>query len=121
MKTHEIGGNFVQKYFEGRAKEAKVEFFSNLEELRFSPLTIRVIADNGEEKVFPYTVDKLFANAYRGFSLQHQGGSEGLSAEEKAERKEVRKAKNETIRRLLASLAKRGKTPEHALAEIESL
>jgi len=117
MKTHEIGGNFVQKYFEGRAKEAKVEFFSNLEELRYSPLTIRVVADNGEEKVFPYTIEKLFANAYRGFSLQHQGGSEPMDPEEKAAASAARKEKNAKIRKLLAALAAKGQSIDDLLKD----
>jgi len=116
MKTHEIGGNFMVKYFGGG--EGKVSFPSSLSEIR-EGMTIKVTAENGEVKEFPYSIEKLMANAYRGFSLQHQGGSEGLSDEEKTERKEARKAKNAKIKKLLAALEAKGQNIDAALAKLE--
>jgi hypothetical protein len=117
MQDHSIGGNFVQKYFEGRAKTAKVIFFSDLDELRNLPLTITVIAENGEKQEFPYSIEKLFANAYRGFSLRHQGGSEGMDDATKEERKAERKAKNEKIKKLFAALAAKGQSIDDLLKD----
>lgn len=99
METHKIKGGFLKKYFPSLDAEKAIEvaFPSDMKEMsqlvRDGKLTILGVD-------FPITAEGICSDAWRGFSLQHQGGGAGLSEEEKADRALDRKAEREAIAEL---------------------
>jgi hypothetical protein len=98
MVTHKIKGGFLKKFFPtlDPEKAIEVQFPGDMKELnqlvRDGKLTI-----NGVD--FPIDAETVCGDAWRGFSLQHQGAA-GLSEEEKAERALDRKAERDTLKEL---------------------
>ena len=91
MEDHKIKGNFVKKFFPDLAEDTTlvVSFPSKIAELRDLAKEGKIVVEGRD---FPIDEEAICGWAYRGFSLQHQGG-EILTDEQKAERKADRQDK----------------------------
>ncbi len=98
MEDHKIKGGFLKKYFPtlNPDEAITVSWPSDLKEMvqmaRDGKITINSLD-------FPIDAKGICSDAWRGFSLQHQG-AQALSEEEKAEKALDRKAERETLKEM---------------------
>ena len=98
MVEHKIKGGFLQKFFPTKNAEIPltVSFPSDMKELSQLAREGKLVIEGME---FPITAESLCTWAWRGFSLQHQGGGT-ISEEQKAENALNRKAEREALKEM---------------------